>query len=291
MVSDKDLERLDDYIANRLTAKERVDFEQKLASDPVLQSELAMQQRIADAIRHARRTELKAMLNSIPVTAIHTSGSATSVAKIMSAIVIAGLTATGIYYYYQRSQPAANHDTMVPLAEESSPVNTADSSSSTKEPVVIGTQPSAEVPRSNEQQPTSVPSAHKASESNAVSKPKLDVFDPAAEQEEEAARSSAARPAENPEPASASTIEVQTEKNHKRYTFHYQFREEKLYLYGNFEQNLYEIMEFFDENKRTVFLYYKNSYYLLKDDNDKIKPLTPITDAQLLRKLKAYRNK
>jgi hypothetical protein len=48
-------------------------------------------------------------------------------------------------------------------------------------------------------------------------------------------------------------------------------------------------MEFFSGNKRTVFLYYKDSYYLLNEENETIKPLAPINDPSLLKKLKDYR--
>ena len=46
---------------------------------------------------------------------------------------------------------------------------------------------------------------------------------------------------------------------------------------------------FFSDNKRTVFLYYKDSYYLLNEENETIKPLAPINDPSLLKKLKDYR--
>ncbi|MEO5977632.1 MAG: hypothetical protein ABIS36_18055, partial [Chryseolinea sp.] len=60
-------------------------------------------------------------------------------------------------------------------------------------------------------------------------------------------------------------------------------------LYGVFEKNLYEIMEFFSNNKRTMFLYYKDNYYLLNEDDNNVKRLTPIKDETLLKKLQDYR--
>ena len=48
-------------------------------------------------------------------------------------------------------------------------------------------------------------------------------------------------------------------------------------------------MEFFSDNKRTVFLFYKDSYYLLNEEDEKIKPLAPINDPTLIKKLKDYR--
>jgi hypothetical protein len=84
-------------------------------------------------------------------------------------------------------------------------------------------------------------------------------------------------------------IEAGINGNNGKYNFHYQFKDNKLFLYGVFEKNLYELMEFFSNNKRTLFLYYKENYYLLNEDDNKIKRLAPISDPALLKKLKDYR--
>ena len=49
-------------------------------------------------------------------------------------------------------------------------------------------------------------------------------------------------------------------------------------------------MEFFSDDKRTMFLFYNNQYYLLKEDNERLKPLQAIQDTTLLKKLRDYRN-
>ncbi len=115
----------------------------------------------------------------------------------------------------------------------------------------------------------------------------MDVFDPSEETESPAATPETKTSESSP--LSKSSIVVETDNNNKKYNFHYQFKNGKLYLYGTFEKNLYEIMEFFSGNKRTVFLYYKDSYYLLNEENETIKPLAPINDPSLLKKLKDYR--
>jgi hypothetical protein len=49
-------------------------------------------------------------------------------------------------------------------------------------------------------------------------------------------------------------------------------------------------MEFFTDEKRTVFLFYKEQYFLLQEADSQIRPLTPISDPALIKKLKEYRN-
>ena len=111
------------------------------------------------------------------------------------------------------------------------------------------------------------------------------MFDPS--EDAESAEQAAAEEI-GPKVSTKSSIAVETEVD-KRYNFHYQFRDNKLFLYGSFEKNFYEIMEFFSNNKRTMFLYYKDNYYLLSDADQKVKPLSPINDAALLKKLRDYR--
>jgi hypothetical protein len=89
--------------------------------------------------------------------------------------------------------------------------------------------------------------------------------------------------------AGAPSIAVDVDRDNRKYSFNYQFKDGKLVLYGPFERNLYEILEFFSDEKRTVFLYYKNNYYLLKEDNENVKELTVINDPALIKKLKEYR--
>jgi hypothetical protein len=77
----------------------------------------------------------------------------------------------------------------------------------------------------------------------------------------------------------------------KKYNFHYVFKNSKLILYGAFEKNLYEILEFIGDEKRTVVLFYKSNYYLLDIDKTHPTKLTPIRDQKLLKMLKAHRSK
>jgi hypothetical protein len=85
-----------------------------------------------------------------------------------------------------------------------------------------------------------------------------------------------------------SHIAVETEASNAKYHFHYQFINSKLVLYGAFDKSLYEILEINGEH-RTVFLFYKGSYYLLNEKESHVTPLEAIKDAALLRRLKEYR--
>jgi hypothetical protein len=284
MATEKDFELLDDYIANRLNGAERSSFEQKLNADPDLQNEYSLQQNLVEGIRKARATELKAMLQSVPVPAPTQGGSISFGVKAALGTFVAAMIATGVYLYFKTDEQVVN-------SQKTEAVN-APSPSATEPKQTAGDEARPQV----ETEKTPVVNAQP--EKQSVSKPgneeakqpvtrEIDVFDPSTESDEtpvsadESPRTSAGH--------GGSSIAVEIDKQHKQYGFHYQFRDGKLFLYGPFEKNLYEILEIFSDEKRTMFLYYKDGYYLLKEDGDKIKPLTAITDPVLVGKLKDYR--
>ena len=55
--------------------------------------------------------------------------------------------------------------------------------------------------------------------------------------------------------------------------FHYQYYQGKLYLYGDFRENPYEILELNSANGKRLFIYYNNVYYNILDDQQQITPL------------------
>ena len=291
MATERDFDLLDDYVANRLRANERSDFERKLQSDPDLQSEFQVQQRLVKAIKNARMADLKAMLNNTPVPPVKFGTSVGT--KLVIGTFVAGLIATGIYFYVDRQ------DNVLPSKQAEPKTSTADT---TNEPVDAETatqseqaDPSAESAvneQATSQQPEQEPLEETPTERAAVEQPKLDVYDPSEElAENETEIEEAAGERRNSVRAGAPSILTEIDNQNKKYDFNYQFKSGKLILYGPFEKNLYEILEFFTDEKRTAFLYYKDKFYLLNDNTDQVQELSPVTDTALLRKLKEYRGK
>lgn len=301
MALERDLELLDRYIANGLKGEEKAAFEQQLNADPELSREYSSQQSIAEGIRHARRVQLKAMLNNIPVPA--PTGGEAVLAKTLAGLLVAGAIGAGVYLYLKPGKETTTAQ-QESAATETQPesVVTSDTAPATE---TSSTAPAAQhetatPPAPGEQAPAaatnktarSKDTAATVPDASTMAKPNVTVFDPSEEGGNTAAHDDGSLRESSTEPKSAKAeIEVRTDSNNKKYTFHYQFKEGKLYLYGSFEKNLYEIMEFFSDNKRTVFLFYKDSYYLLNEESDKIRPLTPISEPVLLKKLTDYRGK
>jgi len=282
MVSEKDFEALDHYVGNRLDAKEKAAFEQQLANNAELRQALAVQEQIVGGLRQARAAELKQMLKNVPVSTLPTQPSL--LARVGLWAAAAGVVASGLYYYFNRDEEKA-----APAAPKAE-IKQEDVAS-----VPPAAQPQAvQVPK--ETPSNAVKKTDAATKKTAVETPEektterdaIEVFDPGAEGEN--ANAAAAAPEVSRGTITRASIATETDANNKKYKFHYQFKEGKLFLYG-IEKNLYEIMDFFVDNKHTMFLFYKDSYYLLNDENDKIRPLTPIKDADLVKRLNASRGR
>lgn len=300
MADERDLELLDNYLTNRMSDQERSAFEQKLKADPDLQHEYALQKRLIQGIKGARIAELKSMLNNVPVPPAGTGNAVATkfVLGTLATIIIAGAA----YLFLQKDQtsfPAPQTETEAvppskPDDSEALPEIKSEREESSrlqqrveadKNQTSAGTEHS-KPSLAKRPDPLSAPAAKKNEKSEG---PVLDVFTPENDENTSTDGNTNNENHNNLTPVTSSLI-VETDRNDRRYTFHYQFREGKLFLYGPFEKNLYEIMEFFADEKRTVFLYYNDRYYLLPEADEQIRSLSAISDPALLRKLKEYRN-
>jgi hypothetical protein len=289
MALERDFEMLDDFLANRMSDAERSAMEQKVAADAELKQELSIQRQVIEGLRRARIAELKQMLNNTPIPP--PTGSQALLVKLGTAMVTAGIIGTGLYFFLKDDSAAKTQESAAPAQQE--PVTTEPQALQPAVAPAIDSQ--AAGPKAELKAPAPVTEKKKATKDTAT-QPAREPQKPAAFAPAEEESSTAAPNAEAPvvngsvkETRHASmAIENAVDK---RYNFHYQFKDCKLLLYGPFsEKTTYEILEFFADNKNnTVVLYYKDGYYLLHEDVDKVTPLKAITDPALLAKLKAYR--
>ncbi|MBL0743962.1 hypothetical protein [Chryseolinea lacunae] len=285
MVSEKDFEALDHYVGNRLNAADKAAFEQKLADDAALRKELNVQQQIAEGLRTARAAELKQLLKNVPLSSLPSAGPSLLV-RVGLWTVAAGVVATGLYFYLRPSEntvASAETATVTAPIEMKQDAVAPEAQPKPEEVTVPAEVPAATLRKADEKPAAKTQQADVKPEERKA----LEPFDPS-----ETAENTSPAKTDDAAPAvvsSKSRIVVETDTNNKKYTFHYQLKENKLMLYGPFEQNLYEILEFFTDNKRTTFLFYNSNYYQLNDEGDKIRSLTPIKDPELLKKLKEYR--
>lgn len=280
-------ELIDDYLTNRLTESEKVAFEQQVASDPSLKAEVELQKNILEGIKSVRAAELKAILNNVPIGA--SVSNSFSAMKIAAGIIGAGILIGSIYYYYQPKGLPEGPNLSTSIQDS---LQDNDSAESTEKLIPV------EEPTENSNSPVvTEPTKEKATESkkekkkpSTVSQPKLNVVDPTDEMATEDNQNEIVITEDPKSSVTLSHIQVETDSSSKKYNFHYQFNNGKLQLYGPFDKSLYEILEI-NGDSHSVFLFYKENYYLLDEKQNEITKLSLIKDGELLKKLKEYRGK
>jgi hypothetical protein len=290
MASEKDLELLDNYLSNRLDAAEKSAFELKLAGDPELTREYQLQNKIADGLRKVRAAELKAMLVAIPTANLPSGGEGASIAsKIGMWIAASAVVGAGVYFWLKSEETSDKTTELITQAPDTAKPSEPQTEQTTTESITdvpVATPEPVEAPKVETKKSAPV-KKDTGTTSPTTTSPKINAFDPSAEETSENVASSpeaaviaSDKPVSNKEQTQAEII-----VGHKKYKFHYQFKNGKVLLYGPFQANLYEIMEFFGGPQQTVFLFHEQTYYMMTNDGDKVKALQPIKDIRLIKKL------
>jgi len=281
-------ELIDDYLTNRLSGEAKIDFEKQVEADPSLKTDLQLQKVILESVKKARAAELKTMLQNVPIGG-STGIAQFSVMKMAAGIIGAGLLLAALSYYF--SNTGDNGPKMSTSLEDSiKKVNPNDF-----EPLEEPLATTAKEEKKNERQPKVENKPDPKTTENPVkttasaTKPKMDLVDPTKDMLEGDSRPLISQQTPK-KPVSTSHIKVNVLTDDKKYSFHYQFSEGKLLLYGAFDTSLYEILEINGEMHR-VFMFYKDHYYLLGENQTKAAPLQPIMDPELISKLKEFRGR
>jgi hypothetical protein len=282
MALERDLELIDDYLSNKMQGSEKDAFEQRLQHDNALSKELTFQKQLVSGIREARVAQLKSMLNSIPVTSIPTSQTSL-LTKIGSVVVVTGSIITASYFYFKDQPTEPTQADSVKTEETLKPVIEAESETEHSN-TVEKTEPEQPISKSN------TPEETKTAVKSTEAKPVIKAYDPTTEEEKVQQQAYEKEQLEIVSHAFVtSSIEVDIHANDTEHQFHYVFNEGRLVLYGSFERNLYEILEFIKEDDRTIVLFYKSNYYLLDESKASPTALQPIRNKELLNKLKSLR--
>ncbi len=276
-------ELVENYLTDRLTDSEKAAFDLKVSSDPSLKADVYLQKKIIESIKKARAAELKAMLNNVSIAPPASTGFSNF--KIAAGIIGAGILIGSLYYFLkpealtdgpnlstsiqdsvQGNQPTENPEKIHPIEEPPT---------STNEEVVKQKEEVEAEPKKVENK---IPSK--------VNQPKIDVIDPTEEISSDENQNVPVIQNSN-SAVIPSHIQVEINTSTKKYNFHYQFNNGKLQLFGPFDKSLYEILEINGEN-HSVFLFYKENFYLLDENQTQITKLPLIKDGGVIKMLKEY---
>ena len=301
----KDL--LSQYFDNTLSASEMRRVEDMVKIDPVLKSDFELQRSIVDGLKQHRVAELKTRLSNIPVSGsgwMPTSNG--SLITGAAATVSVGVIAFGGFLFLNNQKN--KYDTLQTVAPKRVPY----AEFRIKEEKIELDLPNlfdlvAENGRYEDNLTASLSGQneellHPVSDQGTTTGismqliknvvrpnviapeiPKLDLLhrNDAAEPFDDMATSTDLISSSG---SIQSSIDV-TSKRHRKYNFHYKYSENKLYLFGAFDQGPYELLEISNERGLRVYLFYDDQYYPLSGDVRKVTPLVaernPETIAEL----------
>ena len=99
----KNFEKLEAYFNNELNDSEKNDFLEEVGSNTELKSEYIFQKEVIDGIKEARKTELKAMLDNVPIASASTVD--TGLIKLLVGGAATIIIGTSMWYYFNSSAP------------------------------------------------------------------------------------------------------------------------------------------------------------------------------------------
>lgn len=286
------LELIEDYLTDKLSGQQKEAFEKQLATDSALKTEVALQKAIVEGIKNARIAELKSMLNNVPVGPM--GSVAATAGKIAAGVIAAGIISASIYFYTKsdnsKSETAATTDSASVPVEEPKPKEKKETPATDTKATDKSETATAVVTPTDNNKKKAVTTPKKDKEEKVVpAKPSINVTDPSEEMSDNTSTAVAPKNESGKAIITTSRVAVETDASDKKHTFHYQFKQGKLILFGKFDKALYEILEV-NGDSHSMFLFYKDNYYLLNENQTTVSPLEQIKDATVVRKLKEFRN-
>lgn len=297
-------DHIDQYLRNELSSAEMEAFQSQMNIDPVLREQVLYEQAIQKGFSDLRKAELKGRLDAIQITTpwygnwVVADG---TMMKVVGSAVVATLIGVGSFFVFDGD--VSKTDSQVKTVSgtidhpevakkesfdfnEISGILSESLSVEQKSPLIITSKP---IERVIEKTNTVVISEEKSDTFKPnVKVPQLiePVLDQGLDVEEVSFAEEITRVEISNSPSSS--IDIQT-IDKKSETLKYKFFDGKLFLYGNFNNAPYEILEINTAKEKDVYLIFENQYYKLQS-GDGVKPLEPIRNESLLKDLMIIRN-
>ena len=289
---------IEEYLNGTLSNDQMEGFELKLEQDPEFKREFDFQNDIIESLKNTRKAELKARLNDVQIGSGIGSGSTGSIVKISSGVII--IAAVGILGYLtlfdkidtEDSDPSTSVEQK--LIDENQPEiakkeDAEQLEESKSKPGSIDQATNEKSPTDTESKQTSIRDTQK--ESIAVPVPvKPEIIEDFTDDLETVVDVPDNTLPESNITFTKSNIEIDI-LDDEQYDFHYRFVEDRLFLYGEFHDGVYEIIEIREEGIKSIFLYYDMKFYALDKSRKIITSLQEIKDDELRFKLEQIKDR
>jgi hypothetical protein len=286
-------QKIEAYFNKELSPAEEQQLFDALESNADLKREFEFQNDIIEGIKEYRKAELIARLNEVKLIS-HTQYLAVKVITSIAVVSIVGLGAYFFYYTNNLNSKLVNGETVTPTEEFLDSVD----QSPPEQPAEGQDQPEEfqdPTPQVADTPTTKQPAQVIKENSNKVQSPEVEMPDVVESFNSDFADTNSEEDLSIPANTATAGLNLRTEldvelKMKRKYNFHYQLVEKKLVLYGNFEEEPFEILEIIKEDGGVdLFLYYKEHFYGIVAGSDKIQPLKEIIDPQLVERLESLR--
>lgn len=285
---------VENYLSGGMSSSDKLSFENEVTNNSYLQAELNHQTELIKGIQQFRKLELKSRLASINVNPT-LIGIVSQSTALKSAIISASavLIATGAYFYFDSPKTNFKLEHINPISEYKLVADNVPEAINELDPVEINkkeikpelTQKIEETAKASKteivkvQTPDfSVPNSPDPSDSESL---------PATE---EILKNKSNGLEALTDVDKASKVEVQNIID-KKYKFHYQYLEGKLYLYGKFNEGPYEIIEINGREGKNIFFFYQGRYHKIKRNTSDVTRFEMITDLALIKELEILKGK
>lgn len=292
------------YLEGEMSDIEKLDFENQLVNNQEVREEFQLQKDVLEGIRDFRKAELKARLDKISIPSSNVTQYLAL--KIAALVTITTMIGFGAYFAFvdndqQQTTEVSISDNSKPNLEESVPEvpkaieNTQEltpdsEAENKKQEEEVKAEPKVESQKADAVAKTE----SKTNATTTVPAPKIvkpDFVEDVAEENIDHKGDSFdlnSNSLANVDKMSENKIAVETVFDKKK-DFHYKFFNKKLYLYGDFEDAPYEIIEYNSNNNKLYFLYYDGKFYELENEQMKISPLVQLKDEDLIKELQSLR--
>ncbi|MFT6865367.1 MAG: hypothetical protein ACJA08_000185 [Cyclobacteriaceae bacterium] len=304
-------ELTDQYLRGELSGSGLQSFEQQMLNDPAMKQHVVVQQQIIQGISNYRHTQLKARLDAIQMgTGWFGSGVlGEGIIKIAGSTIAVAIIGGGIYYTWPDNENNIPFEDRLELTDGKSFSYLITEIPELPFPQTLQELGETEttsinLSKSESTIATSVSPVHKSGTST------LEIVDTKSNETVDfvpkvniptlndvtADKEFIAQDVSIPEASDNDIIDESDKKPIDIKTFNrtseeikYKFFDGKLFLYGDFKKQPYEILEINSKSSRQIYLYYTDKYYHVEVTDD-VKSLRPIFGDKLINELRIIRN-
>jgi len=285
---------VENYLSGEMSSSDKLSFENEVNNSSTLKTELNHQTELIKGIQQFRRVELKNRLEAINLNPSIYGIISESVA-LKSAIISASavLIATGAYFYFDSPKADFELEHINPISEYKLSDNNVPEVINELNPVEINTK------ENKPELPQKIKTATKIPKTEKVKAQSPDFSVPNSPNSsdpetllvtEEILRNKSNGLDNLTEIDKTPKVEVQNIID-KKYKFHYQHSEGKLYLYGKFNEGPYEIIEINGREGKNIFFFYQGRYHKIRRNTSEVTRFEMITDSALIKELKILKEK